>query len=119
MDAVQERSDEGERAAASTGKTSAPDHQGTGRVTAIRYSKKVQGFIEDGDFELEDMERCVLSACAIQKVEVDDLGIAIDGCKYTIIGVDTQGMSFYTCGKLIRDSEAKQLYFFITAHEQA
>lgn len=110
-------------------KESEPQHRrGKRRLRIIKalvasrqygYSKKVQGFIEDGDFELEDMERCVLSACAIQKVEVDDLGIAIDGCKYTIIGVDTQGMSFYTCGKLIRDSEAKQLYFFITAHEQA
>ncbi len=83
-----------------------------------QYSKKVQGFIEEGDFDLEDMERCILSASAIHKVEPDELGTAVDGCKYTIIGLDTQGRSFYTCGKLIRSSESQKLYFFITAHEE-
>jgi hypothetical protein len=83
-----------------------------------QYSAKVQRYIEEGFFDLEDMERCVLSAIEIDKVEVDELETAVDGCKYTIIGVDTQGLSFYTCGKLIRNIEAQQLYFFITAHEQ-
>jgi hypothetical protein len=82
------------------------------------YSKKVQSLIQDGDFDLEDMERCILSASAIHKVQPDELGIAVDGCKYTIIGLDTQGRSFYTCGKLIRNSESQKLYFFITAHEE-
>lgn len=83
-----------------------------------QYSAKVQKFIEEGDFDLEDMERCILSASAIDRVEVDDMETSIDGCKYTIIGLDTKGISFYTCGKLVRDSEAQELYFFITAHEQ-
>lgn len=83
-----------------------------------QYSKKVQNFIEAGDFDLVDMERCILSATVIEKVESDDLGTAIDGCKYTITGVDTQGVTFYTCGKLIRNADAQTLYFFITAHEQ-
>ena len=83
-----------------------------------QYSAKIQKFIEEGFFDLEDIERCILSATAIQKVEPDELESAVDGCKYTILGLDTQGFSFYTCGKLIRNGEAQQLYFFITAHEQ-
>lgn len=83
-----------------------------------QYSRKVQDYIEEGEFDFEDMERCILSAAVIEKVESDELGVAIDGCKYTILGLDTQGMSFYTCGKLIRNAEAQKLYFFITAHGQ-
>ncbi|MDQ2920177.1 MAG: hypothetical protein M3R52_00970 [Acidobacteriota bacterium] len=89
-------------------------------VAARRYqnSEKVQKFIEEGQFDLEDMEHCILSANAIQKVELDDLGTSVDGCKYTILGVDTWGLSFYTCGKIIRAGEEEELYFFITAHDQ-
>ena len=83
-----------------------------------QYSKKIQNFIEEGDFDLADMERCILSATVIEKVESDELGTAIDGCKYSIIGMDTQGVTFYTCGKLIRTPDTQRLYFFITAHEQ-
>ena len=80
------------------------------------YSKKVQISIEEGDFELEDIEHCILGAELIEKVELDELGTAIDGCKYTILGEDIEGMSFYTCGKLIRSSNSQMLYFFMTAH---
>lgn len=83
-----------------------------------QYSKKVQNFIQEGDFDLEDMERCILSATAIHKVEPDELGTAMDDCKYAIIGLDTQGVAFYTCGKLIRGAGVQKLYFFITAHAQ-
>ena len=83
-----------------------------------QYSAKVQNLIQEGYFDIEDVERCILSASVIQKVETDELGTSVDGCKYTIIGLDTEGMSFYTCGKLIRNEEAQKLYFFITAHEQ-
>lgn len=83
-----------------------------------QYSRKVQNLIQEGWFDLEDMERCILSASCIQKVEPDELGASVDGYKYTIIGLDTAGMSFYTCGKLIRDEDAQEFYFFITAHEQ-
>ena len=83
-----------------------------------QYSAKVHRLIEEGDLDLEDMERCILSASDIEKVEPDELGTAVDGCKYTILGLDTNGLSFYTCGKIIRNDEDRQLYFFITAHEQ-
>jgi hypothetical protein len=64
------------------------------------------------------MEHCILSASAVHKVEPDDLQTGIDGCKYTIIGLDTQGGHFYTCGKLIRSGESRTLYFFVTAHQE-
>ena len=83
-----------------------------------QYSDKIQGFIEGGDFDLEDLERCILSAREIQKVEPDELAASIDGRKYTVIGVDTHGVLFYTCGKIIRAADDDKLYFFITAHEQ-
>ena len=83
-----------------------------------QYSAKVHEFIEDGVFDLEDLERCILSARSIQKVETDELGVSIDGYKYTIIGVDAHDVAFYTCGKIIRAPEDEKLYFFITAHEQ-
>jgi hypothetical protein len=83
-----------------------------------QYSAKVQNFIQEGYFDLEDMERCILSASVITKVEPDEQGASADGSKYTIIGLDTAGMNFYTCGKLIRNEESQEFYFFITAHEQ-
>ncbi|HEX8139487.1 MAG TPA: hypothetical protein VF544_18145 [Pyrinomonadaceae bacterium] len=83
-----------------------------------QYSAKVQNLIQEGYFDLEDMERCILSASVIQKVELDELGTSVDGYKYTIIGLDAEGLSFYTCGKLIRNEESQEFYFFITAHEQ-
>jgi len=108
-------------------KKKGPEHRPGRRLRIIKalissrqynYSKKVQLFIEEGDFQPEDMEHCVLNADAIHKVEADELCTAVDGCKYTILGVDTQGVPFYTCGKLIRNGESQTLYFFITAHEQ-
>jgi hypothetical protein len=83
-----------------------------------QYSDKIQSFIEGGDFDLEDLERCILGAREIQKVELDEQAASIDGCKYTIMGIDMHGIGFYTCGKIIRAPEDEKLYFFITAHEQ-
>ena len=58
-----------------------------------------------------------MSAKRIGKTEVDELDTAADGCKYTILGTDTEGYRFYTCGKIIADANDERLYFFITAHE--
>lgn len=84
---------------------------------AYHYSKKVRRFIAEGCYEVDDMERCILSATSIHKVEEDDMGAAVDGCKYTILGRDTQKQPFYTCGKIILSQNHQRLYFFITAHE--
>jgi hypothetical protein len=83
-----------------------------------QYSGKIQAFIEAGDFDLEDLERCISSAREIQKVETDELATSVDGRKYTVLGIDTHGVLFYTCGKIIRMPDDNKLYFFITAHEQ-
>jgi len=84
---------------------------------SYHYSKKVRQFIEDGWYGTEDLERCISTATKIHKVEDDELGVATDRCKYTILGRDTVGQSFYTCGKIILSQNDQRLYFFITAHE--
>jgi len=84
---------------------------------AFHFSRKVQTFMEDGCFRLEDIEHCIMSAKRIGKTEVDELDTAVDGSKYTILGADTEGYRFYTCGKIIADTTDETLYFFITAHE--
>ena len=41
---------------------------------AYHYSKKVRQLIDDGWYETDDLERCILSATSIHKVEEDDMG---------------------------------------------
>jgi len=72
--------------------------------------------MEEGWYSEEDLECCIRSATKIYKVEKDELKASVDGKKYVIIGKDTYGCLFYTCGKVIKDDEGK-LYFFITAHK--
>jgi len=81
-----------------------------------RYSRKVQDFIEDGFFDVEDLVHCILSATKIHKRERDELGQAVHGMKYVILGRDTHGRLFYTVGKVVQGPEG-QLYFYITAHQ--
>jgi hypothetical protein len=81
------------------------------------YSKKVRHAIENGWYETADLEQCILSATKIHKVEEDELRVAVDGCKYTILGRDTLRRPFYTCGKVILSDKDERLYFFMTAHE--
>lgn len=80
------------------------------------YSRKVRDYIEDSCFQFEDLEKCICTATNIHKVEDDDLKEAQDGKKYTVLGRDSHGEPFYTCGKIIL-GEKGRLYFFITAHE--
>ena len=80
------------------------------------YSDKVRDSIEEGFFEEEDLECCILTAVRVQKRETDELGQALDGHKYTIIGRDTHGRPFYTCGKIL-EGVSGQLYYYITAHQ--
>ncbi len=80
------------------------------------FSGKVRTFIEDGWYTEEDLECCILTATEIYKEEKDELKGSVDGKKYVIIGKDTYGERFYTCGKVKKDNDGK-LYFFITAHK--
>lgn len=81
-----------------------------------RYSRKVQDFIEDGFYGTEDLVHSILSADEIHKKERDELGQAVHGMKYTILGRDTRGRPFYTVGKVISSPDGR-LYFYITAHQ--
>ena len=80
------------------------------------YSSKVRAQVKEGWFQEEDLEQCICTATRIHKIEDDELKTAVDGKKYTILGRDSQGEPFYTCGKIIL-SKDNRLYFFITAHE--
>lgn len=80
------------------------------------YSSKIRLLIEEGWYQEEDLEQCICTATRINKIETDELKTAVDGKKYTILGRDRYGQSFYTCGKVILAKGAR-LYFFITAHE--
>ena len=79
------------------------------------YSGKVRESIEDGWYGEADLEQCI-STGGICKTERDELETSVDGKKYVILGRDTCGDPFYTCGKVIKDEEGK-LYFFITGHK--
>lgn len=79
------------------------------------YSSKVRKFIEDGYYQLEDLEQCIFTATRICKIQEDEKGDSTDGRKYTILGRDSQGYQFYTCGKFKTDEDG-ETYFFITAH---
>lgn len=81
-----------------------------------RYSRKVQDFIEEGFYDREDLVHCILSATKIHKRERDELGQAVHGMKYVILGKDTHGRPFYTVGKVVRRTDGR-LYVCITAHQ--
>ena len=83
---------------------------------AYRYGAKVRECIEEGFFDEEDLVHCILSATRIRKKEKDELGQAVHGMKYVILGRDTHGRPFYTVGKGILGAQGK-LYFFISAHQ--
>lgn len=80
------------------------------------YSNHIRDRIEAGEYGEDDLEHCIKTATKIHKVERDELKTAVDGEKYVILGRDTHGCLFYTCGKLKKDENGK-LYFFVTAHE--
>ena len=78
-------------------------------------SEKVQDLLDQEYFEKRDLENCLQTAHRIHKKQRDEKGVAVDGMKYVIIGMDTHGQSFYTAGKVVKD-HLGHLYFFITAH---
>jgi hypothetical protein len=80
------------------------------------YSNHVRERIEAGEFEEEDLERCILTATRILKKERDEKNQAVDTMKYVIIGKDTFGNRFYTAGKIMKDLTGR-FYYYITAHD--
>src|SRR5574341_1027851 len=82
----------------------------------FRFSEHVYEYIACGEFTPEDPVFCIASARQIEKREKDRVGDSYDGWTYTIIGRDSYGGRFYTCGK-IKVRSGMRFYFFITAHE--
>ena len=76
----------------------------------------VQAYIEQGEFDEDDIEACV-SGGVITKSVKDESGAAIDGKKHTITGPDTYGLGFCVVGKLIEDFDG-QTVFVITAYKE-
>jgi hypothetical protein len=80
-----------------------------------RFSEKVNDLLDDERFSEDDIVCCVTSATRISKKQRDEQGTAKDGYKYTIVGKDLRGNSFYTAGKIFEGNHGT-IYFFITAH---
>ncbi len=86
-------------------------------TNSYHYSRKVSEALDRDEITTDDLKQCMISALGIRKVEKDDLGMAIDGRKYTIIGRGAFGQRVYTCGRLFLTPQGHRAYFFITAHE--
>ena len=80
------------------------------------WGEKVQGMVEAGFYELEDLEECIASG-VVTKTSADKLKDSVGQRKYVIEGRDRSGRQFYTAGKIKRAADGL-LYFFITAHHQ-
>ncbi|HEY3313669.1 MAG TPA: hypothetical protein VGL40_00070 [Bacillota bacterium] len=80
-------------------------------------SRKVNEAIDRGELTVRDLKQCMITARGIHKAEKDDLGMALDGRKYFIIGRGSYGQRVYTCGRIFLTPEGHRAYFFITAHE--
>lgn len=80
------------------------------------FTEKVWELMEEGWFCEEDIERCIDTGEVFKK-QKDEMGNAVDGWKYTILGSDCAGAPFYCAGKIMRGEEGK-LFLVITAHER-
>jgi DNA-binding transcriptional regulator YiaG len=81
-----------------------------------QVSEHVLLAIEDGDFELRDVELSLLHG-VLTEDQADEVEAAIDGRKYTISGCDHCGLPFETVGKIVLKARGK-LYFVITAYQR-
>jgi hypothetical protein len=79
-------------------------------------SGHVRNYIEDGEFELRDIEVSIANGF-ISESQKDEIGTAVDGRKYTITGRDHCGLPFETVGKIVKGPEGKE-YLVITAYRR-
>ena len=77
-------------------------------------SSHVRDKIEDGEFELDDVEASLRSG-RISESRKDERGVALDGRKYTIVGRARCGLPLQTVGKIIAGADGQE-YFVITAY---
>lgn len=89
------------------------------RGYAARNALELSGHALDsvlaGELSVDDIQCALLTATQIAKRERDKEGEAVDGYKYTIIGLARSGLPIYTCGKIVVWINGKT-YFLITAH---
>ena len=79
-------------------------------------SSHVRQYIQDGEFELRDIEESIATG-SITESQNDDVGTALDGRKHTIAGFDHCGLPFETVGKIVEGPEGNE-YFVITAYQR-
>ena len=79
-----------------------------------RLSEKALELLGLGYFELEDLEHSIQCGTVL-KTEKDELKNSVGNKKYVIVGRDTFGYLFYSCGKIQKFEGGKE-YFVITAH---
>jgi hypothetical protein len=71
--------------------------------------------LEDGEFDVSDIEHSILTG-SITATQTDERGEAVDGKKYVIEGTDICGLAFATCGKIVKWPDEHH-YFLITAYK--
>lgn len=79
-------------------------------------SSHVLDYIQDGEFELRDVEGAILTG-SITESQKDEVEVAVDGRKYTILGSDHCGLPFETVGKIVEGAKGNE-YFVITAYQR-
>ena len=74
-------------------------------------------YMNNGKCSFTDIEHCIMNSNTINGINNDTKQpFAMDGLLYTIKGKSIIGLPFYTTGKFVEEDE-KEIYFFVTAHE--
>jgi hypothetical protein len=79
------------------------------------YSQKVEDAMNEGRFDLEDLEHCIATGKVV-KTNRDELKASVGNKVYVIIGRDTRGRRFYAAGKILRSPKQGLIFFFVTAY---
>jgi hypothetical protein len=79
------------------------------------YSQKVEDAMNEGRFDLEDLEHCIATGKVV-KTNRDELKASVGNKVYAIIGRDTRGRRFYAAGKILRSPKQGLIFFFVTAY---
>jgi hypothetical protein len=79
-------------------------------------SDHVIDYMNKGECSIQDIEYCIQNATTINGMNKDEEGDSVDGILYTIKGTNIAGLDFYTTGKFKESTDSKEIYFFVTAH---
>lgn len=84
------------------------------RHDLFQLTSHVYDKIATNYWEFDDVVESLLNG-SIQSAKKDELGDAVDGKKYTILGRDSYGESLETVGKIVRGDDGRE-YLVITAY---